>query len=436
MDKESAISDPSDSILATYPKMRNPNESLLNGYRALDLTDDKGLFCGKILGDLGVDVIKIEKPGGDHSRNRSPFYHDIPHSEKSLYWWALNTSKRGITLNLESATGRELFFMLAKTSDFVTESFSPGYMDSLGLGYKVLSEINPRIIMTSITPFGQTGPYRDYKTSDLIAMALGGFVFTTGDSDRAPVRITAPQAYFYAGGYAALGTLIAHYYREVTGEGQFVDVSVHESVMFASLPSRIVWDFAKLIIRREGGKRKVAAGPRVRTVWRCKDGHVVFTLMGGPSMGNRVASLIEWMDSEGMAGDLKDVDWASVDMVKLPQEQNDKWEQIWADFFAMHTKAELYSESIKRGFMLIPVNSVADIAEDRQLAFRNYFFQLEHPELNTSITYPGLPFKSNKLTLKINCRAPLIGEHNEEIYEKELGLSKTEVAALKSANII
>ena len=150
--------------------------ALLAPYRALDITDEKGLMCGKILADMGADVIKVEKPGGDLARRIGPFYHDDPNPEKSLYWFAYNTNKRGITLDIETSDGQDIFKQLVKTADFVIESFDPGYMSSLGLGYADLEKINPRIIMVSITPFGQSGPYveQGYKVNDMIVWALGG----------------------------------------------------------------------------------------------------------------------------------------------------------------------------------------------------------------------------------------------------------------------
>jgi len=165
-------------------------EGLLSPYRIIDLTDEKGLICAKILGDLGADVIKIERPGGDPVRNIGPFFHDEPDPEKSLLWFALNTSKRGITLNIESAEGQEIFMSLVKTANVVVESFSPGYMESLGLGYQDLEKVRPGIIMVSISPFGQTGAYRDYKTSDIVAWAMGGEMEGWGDPDRPPVRVS------------------------------------------------------------------------------------------------------------------------------------------------------------------------------------------------------------------------------------------------------
>ncbi|MFC2010644.1 CaiB/BaiF CoA transferase family protein [Chloroflexota bacterium] len=206
-------------------------DGMLSPYRALDLTDEKGLLCGKILADLGADVIKIERPGGDPARNIGPFYHDEPDPEKSLYWFAYNTSKRGITLDIETTDGKEIFKQLVKSADFIIESFPPGYLDSIGLGYSALEKIKPDIILISITPFGQTGPYKDYKTSDIVAWAMGGEMAPFGDPDRPPIRISHhSQAYLHAGTDAATGALAALYHRWTTGEGQQVDVSVHESV--------------------------------------------------------------------------------------------------------------------------------------------------------------------------------------------------------------
>ena len=173
--------------------MSDEQASLLDGYRVLDLTDEKGHLCGKILGDLGADVIKIEPPGGDPARSNGPFYHDIPESNKSLYWFFTNLNKRGITLNLNRRDGRELFIRLVSTADFVIESYEPGYMKGLGLGYQELEKINPGIIMTSITSFGQTGPYAHYKTTDLVGVSMGGMSRVYGYFDSPPMRFLAPQ---------------------------------------------------------------------------------------------------------------------------------------------------------------------------------------------------------------------------------------------------
>src|SRR5919109_2931972 len=167
----------------------------LTGYRALDLTDEKGVLCGKILADLGVDVIKLEPPGGDPARRLGPFAEDIPNPERSLFWWAFNANKRSITLDLTKPQGRDLFLRMVRVADFIIESFVPGELECLGLSYHTLAQVNPRVILTSITPFGQTGPYATYRATDLVVMAMGGSMFLTGDADRPPVRIGYPQAF-------------------------------------------------------------------------------------------------------------------------------------------------------------------------------------------------------------------------------------------------
>ncbi|MCK4722097.1 MAG: CoA transferase, partial [Dehalococcoidia bacterium] len=197
-------------------------DALLGDIRVLDLADAKGVYCTKLLADLGADVIKIERPGGDPMRNIGPFFHDEPDPEKSLYWFHFNTSKRSITLNLETADGREVLKKLAKTADVMVETFSPGHLEQIGLGYQTLRELNPRLILTSITPFGQTGPYRDFEGSDMIAQAVGGLMYLPGFPEDPPCRIYGSQAYHSASVQAAVGTMIALYARELTGEGQQV----------------------------------------------------------------------------------------------------------------------------------------------------------------------------------------------------------------------
>ena len=259
-------------------------DRLLDGCRVLDLTDEKGFLCGRVLGDLGADVIKVEPPGGTPSRNIGPFYHDIPHPEKSLYWFAYNANKRGITLDIETADGRQIFEKLAMKADLVIESFQAGRLDELGLGYHALAQVNPRIIMVSITPFGQTGPYKDYKASDIVAVAMGGEMYVTGEPDRAPLRISFPQAYLHAGVTAAVAALIAYYHCRKVGEGQHVDVSICESMLSFSGNVAAFWYMLKENLKRYGAFRAGTAGGAItRLLWPCQDGYVMYTIMGTPS---------------------------------------------------------------------------------------------------------------------------------------------------------
>lgn len=412
---------------------------LLAPFRALDLTGELGFLCGKILGDLGADVIKVEPPRGDPARNRGPFYHDEPHPEKSLHWFAYNNNKRGITLNIETATGRDLFFRLVKSAHFVIDSFRPGHLDALGLGYQALREVNPAVVMVSITPYGQTGPYSGYLASDLELMAMGGAMSVTGDPDRAPVRVSFPQASMWAGMHAAMGALIAHYHRSVTGEGQYVDVSAQASVVWALGHAPSFWTVNRTIPAREGGylTGRSITGAKMRVVFPCKDGYLNFIIYGGPAGRHTNRELVKWMDEHGMATDwLRQKDWDNFDIATVTQEEIDKIEEPAATFFETLTKAEFFQRVLEREMLGYPLASAEDILADSQLQERSFWQEVEHPELGRPISYPGAFAKFSEGGCTLHRRAPLIGEHNAEIYCGELGLTKEELLMLKEAGII
>lgn len=411
---------------------------MLSPYRALDLTDDKGFLCGKILADLGAEVIKVEPPTGDPSRNIPPFYHDEPHPEKSLYWFAYNQGKKSITLNLEHPRGRAIFLELVKKADWVIESFPPGRMEELELGYDVLSRVNPGIILTRISPFGQTGPYRDFKGSDLVCIALSGLMYLCGEPDRPPVRISFPQSYLHAAAEAAVGSLMAFYYRQISGEGQVVDVSIQESLLLATFNARPWWEFHRVIVKRQGAKRAGISGGAVqRQTWRCKDGYVTFVILGSATGAQTNKALVQWMEEEGMADEfIKGINWDEFDMATATQEFHDAIEERIQRFFLQHTKEELYEEAMRRRIMLYPVADIKDLAHYPQLEAREFWVQVEHPELGTSITYPGPFLKSSLKPLRVGRRAPLIGEHNEEIYGRLLGFSPKQIEELKQEGVI
>jgi crotonobetainyl-CoA:carnitine CoA-transferase CaiB-like acyl-CoA transferase len=404
-------------------------EGMLSPYRVLDLTDEKGLLCGKLLGDLGADVIKIERPGGDSARSLGPFYHDEVDPEKSLFWFAFNTSKRGITLDIETADGQEIFKRLVKSADFVIESFPPGYMEELGLGYSTLERINPGVILVSITPFGQTGPYKDYKAPDIVAWAMGGQMYPFGDADRPPVRISHPcQAYLHTGAEAAIGAMMALFYREMTGEGQQVDVSIQASVAKLAYGASMVWDSMKMTFQRGG---QLIPTINIIRMWPCKDGYVMWFYFMGTNAKRWNLPFIEWMESEGMGDDfLREFDWEIVDFTTITQEKIDRIAEPTRKFFMSHTKAELLEGSVKHNVLLFPVSTTADILESAQLAARRFWAELEHPELGTTITYPGAFAHASEAPPRVSRRAPLIGEHNQEVY-KELGISMDKPLTLK-----
>lgn len=388
-------------------------EAALSPYRVLDLSDEKGHLCGKILADLGADVIKIEPPNGDPVRRRGPFYGDRADPEKSLRWWAFNTSKRGVTLNLESRHGRDALKKLAATADFLIESFPPGYMSGRGLGYSDMSRVNPSLIYVSVSHFGQTGPYRDYEGSDLVDMAMGGMMYVAGDPDRPPVRISVPQAYLDASLQAASGAMIALWNRRETGWGQHVDVSVQATIpniLVAELP---FWEYGHKLLHRAGPSRAVSKH-LVRQIHPCKDGHVSVLLIGGP-LGRLIRPLAEWMQKEGAKPDLMDIPWEALDLARHTQGDIDSWEAALKRFFMEHTRAELYAGAVERHVPLTPGNTIPDLLRYQQLAYRKFWAQVEHPELGERVTYPGEPFKLSRTPWRISRRAPRLGEHNEEV---------------------
>jgi crotonobetainyl-CoA:carnitine CoA-transferase CaiB-like acyl-CoA transferase len=413
-------------------------KGMLSAYRVLDLTNQNGYLCGKMLGDMGADVIKIESPRGDSGRKTGPFYQQIPDQEKSLYWFAYNLNKRGITLDIETADGRQILSRLIKKADFIIESFDPGYMDSLGLSWEKIHEINPRIVMTSITPFGQTGPYKDFKGSDLVVMAMSGLMYITGNPDSAPLRISFPQAFLLASAHAAASSMIAHYYRETSGEGQHVDVSAQECALWEIANGIPLWQVSHILYKRAGSFLSGRwSDTKQRLLWQCKDGFVSFYILGGPSGIKTNQAIVKWMIEKGEVPEyFKNYDWRTLDMLKQTQEMQDRLEKPIGEFFLRYTKTELYDESFKRGIMLYPVCNAKDIQENAQLKARNYWVNVNHPELGADITYPGAFAKLSETPLAFNKRAPLIGEHNPDIYEKELGMTKTELAVLHQSGVI
>ena len=419
--------------------MAQSENGLLSPFRVLDLTDEWGFLCGKILGDLGADVIKIERPGGDPARNIGPFLHDQVHPEKSLYWFAFNNNKRGVTLNLESDRGRKIFGQLVAKADFVLESFTPGILDGLDLGYKALSRLNPRLVLTSITPFGQTGPYSRFNASDIEVLAMSGCMSLTGDPSRAPLRVTFPQSYQWTGSYAAMGTMIAHLQRQRTGEGQHVDVSAQACLLWAFSHAHTFWDLNRHLEKRAGSfmTGRSITGAKMRVFWPCKDGYLNFIIYGGEAGRKTNQALVDWMDSKGMALEfLKKKDWKVFNIAEVTQEEIDQMEEPIGRFFQGVTKKEFLEEVISRGMLGYPVSTTREILEDSQLKARGYWQTVDHPELGTSLLYPGAFAKFSSAECPLRRRAPLIGEHNEEVYVKELGLKSAEMGQLKENGIL
>ena len=412
------------------------NERMLP-FRVLDLCDEKGIFCGRILADLGGDVIKVEKPGVDPTLNRGPFYHDSPDSQKSLFWLAYNANKRSVTLDIERTEGKEILKRLVKKADVVLESFPPGTMTGLGLGYEDLLKVNPHLVMTSISPFGQSGPYHDFKASDLTLWCLGGMAYVSGDPDRAPTQVSFPQSYLHGAAAAASATLIALYYRELTGETQWIDVSIQEAVVHTLMNVVQFWDVCGIVLKRSGAFRTgLSTAANQRLIWRCKDGYVNFPIYATVAGAQSNAKLVRWMESEGIRDEyLSSIQWEEFDLSTASQEQFDRVEGSIGRFFKSHTMDELYQGAMDRGIMLYPVYGAKEIREDPQLKARGFWSHVDHPELGEVTFFPGSPFVFSGERQNIH-RVPLIGEHNEDIYCAELGISEEELVTLKEAGVI
>ncbi len=407
-------------------------------YRVIDLTDEIGWWCGRILADLGADVVKVEPPDGDWGRREGSFYRDDPDPAKNLSWFAGNANKRGITLDVETGKGRDLLRRLAQRADFLLESFPPSYLDTRDLGFPNLRELNPRLVFTSITPFGQSGPYAQHRGSDLVAMAMSGLMALVGEPGRPPLRVSLPQARMWAGMHAAAGTLIAHSYREAAGHGQHVDVSVQASLLWALANAPAHWSLLRDDLHRGGSYivGRSTTGARMRAIHRCRDGYVNFIFYGGEAGRRSNAAMVEWMAELGEAPDwLRQTDWGAFNVATARQREIDELEQPFVAFLSRRTKAEFSSESLKRGILGYPVADVRDIRTDPQLAAREFWRVVEHPELDAAVSYPGPFARFSATPLAGFRRAPGIGEHNGEIY-REIGLSAGDLHTLRRERII
>jgi benzylsuccinate CoA-transferase BbsE subunit len=410
---------------------------LLEGYRMLDLTDDKGALCGKLMADVGVEVIKVEPPGGCATRKIPPFLEDKPGPDRGLYFLAYEANKSSVTINLDSADGRRLFAGLARHADFLVESFPLGYMDSIGLGYEALSKINPRLIYTSITPFGDKGPAKDYKAYDIVEWAAGGMMYLMGEEGKPPIQMSLPQAGLHAGAEAAVASLLAHYPREIEGVGQHVVVDMQACIVWTLMNEQAMPILHGDFLRRTGVYTG-SLGIRRKMVYACKDGYISALVAGASAQ-----ALSKWMQEAGFAADwMKETDLSTFTpgIFMKPTEEDlrrvaDLEERV-GRFFITMTKQEIYENALKRRLLLAPVATVADIAADPQLKARKFFVEVEHDTIERKLTLPGAFAKLSQTPIGPPHRAPRIGEHNKEILGGVLGLSDQELRDFRATGAI
>ncbi|UCE84835.1 MAG: CoA transferase [Deltaproteobacteria bacterium] len=407
--------------------MNAAGDAALRGRRVLEVADEKGVYCGKLLADMGADVIKVEPPGGDATRRIPPFWRDEPHPDRSLFFLYMNTSKRGITLDLTKPAGQALFKRLAETAHVVLETFPPGYLDALGLGYRSLEASNPGLVFTSITGFGQSGPHRHYASCDLVASALGGAMHVTGAAEDPPVTLAGSQAHQMASSFAAASSMIALFHSTLRGEGQHVDISVEETTSSVThICGAGKWLDDGIVPRRWGTGlfHSVPSG-----AYPCKDGKV-YLMVNRPLHWKALA---EWIHE--VTGNEEVLD----PMFDGPSSNRQPYREL-LDLFISElttrlTVEEVYHEGQRRHIAFTPVNTATDVTRDAQLLARDYFVEVEHPGVGR-LRYPGAPYRHAETPWSIRGPAPRVGEHNAEIYCGELGVSEDELRALHADGIV
>jgi benzylsuccinate CoA-transferase BbsE subunit len=367
-------------------------------------------------------VIKIEPPGGDRGRRIGPFLDDIPHPDRSLFFWFYNLNKRSIALDAARAAGAEVLLRLAQSADVVIESFQPGRMREMGLGWETLRAANPGLILLSMAPFGQTGPFRDFEADDTALAAMGGMLYVNGFPKAKPVRPLGLQAYHSAAYYGAIAAMCALFARDRDGAGQWIDLSMQEATVAAVEHVAGSWFGEGRIEPRRG----TLHWSRYFRVGKCRDGYIMHCTLGDWT------SLIEWVASDGKAQDLTAPEWHDV---LYRAEYAEHLFDVLDEWVKDYKRDELLERAQTLRLPYATVRNPEKLFDDEQLAARGYFAEVEHPELGRKIRYPGAPYLFNGTPWRVYRRPPLIGEHTGEVLCEELELAPDYLAALAAEGI-
>ncbi len=363
--------------------------------RILDLADERGAYCGKLLADLGADVIKVEPPGGDPARDIGPFYEGLAGRDRSLFFWHYNTNKRSLVLDL--ARDRAQFAALLDTADVLVVTGTPGELARRGLDYASVAARRGGLIVAAVSPFGQNGPRCEWKSCDIVAQALGGMLFVNGHPDGPPLRSLGLQAYHVAALHAAIGILLALRVRRRSGHGQLVDVSLQESVVAAL--EHVSGTF------HQSGEIEVRRGTlhwtRAFRVARCRDGYVLVSSAGDWT------SLVEWVNADGAARDLDAPAWQEQEYRRAHHEH---LFAVLDEWVRRYTVTDLVASAQLRRLPFAAVLSIDELVAHPQLAARGFFVDLRHEELDRTLRYPGPPYRFSATPWRLRRRAPLIGE--------------------------
>ena len=400
--------------------MPSQPQSSLDDLRILDLSSDVGgAYCGKLFADYGADVIKVEPPSGDPIRRHGPFPNDQPHREAGALWLYLGTNKRSVTLDISQPTGQRLFQRLVEDANVIVESFRPGYLDSLGLGFEALRSIKKRIVLVSITPYGRSGPKAGWWATNLTSFASGGQMSLTGDPDREPLVNGGYQAEYQAGLQAFAAAAVAAHQADATEVPQHVDISAQEC-MASALELYLPW---LAYLKRDISKRRGNVLSGMVGVFPAADGHIGLHIM--PRDWPRSARA---MDREELIDDPRFRDHHT----RL--QHNDELEAIVYAWAAGQKVKEVYRRAGAARAPIAFVHTLGDLLDSEQLRAREYFHKVEHPVAGRR-TYPGPPVRMAAVEWRAG-RAPLLGEHNEDIFCGELGLSRGELPRLRAAGVL
>ena len=395
-------------------------QGALFGLKVLDLTEDiAGSFCTRLLADYGADVLKIEPPHGSAMRRMGPFFQDDPHPEKSLFFLAMNLNKKGATLNLESSEGQEIFKELVSRVDVVVESYRPGYLSSLGLGYQDLERINPSLVMTSITPFGQEGPYSQFKSDEIVNYAMGMIMSISGMQGRPPLKHGGFQAQYEAGLNAAGATSMAVFYQEATGVGQHIDLSITETVASTMMATQTTYTFM-------GGTmaRRRTSGGQFTHPMACSDGWIIVQTGGGASWQN-ISDLFE-------EPKLMEPRFAEPAQRGLNGEELD---QIVLESIKDRSKWDLFPKAADARILFGLVQTRGELAECPQLESRDFYREIEHPVMG-KVKVPAVMFNFSLTPYELQMPAPTLGQHNQEVYGDGLEYSEEDLTRFRRSGAI
>jgi crotonobetainyl-CoA:carnitine CoA-transferase CaiB-like acyl-CoA transferase len=381
-------------------------DAALKGLRVVELADDRGAYCGKLLADMGADVVKVERPGGDPTRMFAPFWGEKPDPGRSLPFLYQNTSKRSIELDLEREEGRALFSDLCARSDLLIETLPPGALDDLGVGYRALSERNPALVVTSITGFGQTGPYAHYASTDLIASAMGGSMYVIGHAEDPPVRHASAQTHMSASACAAASSMIALHHAGRTGQGQQIDISAQEiSVSVSHIAGVSKW-LEDGHIPKRFGSGLIASIPS--GAYPCSDGQV-YLACNRPGHWDALA---QWIHEVTGNEEVIDPMFQGPSSKRLPFRE--LLDLFIGELTQRFTIQEVYHEGQRRHIAFTPANTATSLAADEHLAERHFFVDIDHGSAGT-LRYPGAPFRHPTTPWRISHPAPAPGEHTAEV---------------------